>query len=462
MELLAVITVLMIIPKYKSVQIYTDSNNVITKFNAQKSLSFRKKFKENNFLLWELLECIIQELQIKITFHKVRAHTGDFWNDQADNLAKEGRNLCSIFEHNNYSKYKGILQWYGHNIDTNSRNFIKKINQTRIDINLSRLNRLQDDNKAISSTLKNIDTVTSKEGLNTQYIKKVDREKYNDKPRKFVNLKVDREKSFKIKKMFNELPTMENLKKRFPKLYPTLSMCPRCEDKPEDIIHLWECRKADNDMLFVQNRAKERLQKLLYYNSEKFKDIDSLMTSLFPFFRTKKNLNRYNESSSKFYSNIPEKKNKLDYTYVWDGKNCLDNLLRGWIPKDLSDIIISNMKMQSKKFVNNLILKWLGKINSLFFDLIWVKRNEDMINWEKEHNISKQDKKKKRSNEKAHKSIKDFSNKSNVSKSRKNNRENQKRSKSGKKKNTVHYIDEILYNSIRKLVFGYNFKFTLE
>ena len=109
MELLAVITVLMIIPKYKSVQIYTDSNNVITKFNAQKSLSFRKKFKENNFLLWELLECIIQELQIKITFHKVRAHTGDFWNDQADNLAKEGRNLCSIFEHNNYSKYKGIL-----------------------------------------------------------------------------------------------------------------------------------------------------------------------------------------------------------------------------------------------------------------------------------------------------------------------------------------------------------------
>src|SRR5947208_11593431 len=94
------------------------------------------------------------------------------------------------------------------------------------------------------------------------------------------------------------------------------------------VIHLWECRKADNNMLIVQNRVKECLQKLLYYNSEKFKDIDSLMTSLFPFFRTKKNLNRYNESSSKFYSNIPEKKNKLDYTYVWNGKNSLDNLLR--------------------------------------------------------------------------------------------------------------------------------------
>jgi len=119
----------------------------------------------------------------------------------------------------------------------------------------------------------------------------VDRDKYNDKPKKFVNLKVDREKSFKIKKMFNELPTMENLKKRFPKLYLKLSMYPRCRDKSEDIIHLWECRKADNDILFVQNRAKERLQKLLYYNSEKFKDIDGLMTLLFPFFRTKKNLN---------------------------------------------------------------------------------------------------------------------------------------------------------------------------
>ena len=52
------------------------------------------------------------------------------------------------------------------------------------------------------------------------------------------------------------------------------------------------------------------------------------------------------------------------------------------------------MKIQSKKFVNSLILKWLGKINSLFFDLIWVKRNEDMLNWEKEHNILKQDKEK--------------------------------------------------------------------
>jgi len=125
--------------------------------------------------------------------------------------------------------------------------------------------------------------------------------------------------------------------------------------------------------------------------------------------------------------------NKLDYTYVWDGKNCLDNLLRGWILKDLSDIIISNMKIPSKKFVNSLILKWLGKINSLFFDLIWVKRNEDMLNWKKEHNISKQDKKKKCLNEKTHKFIKDFSNKSNVSKSRKNNRENQKRSSKSNK-----------------------------
>jgi hypothetical protein len=204
------------------------------------------------------------------------------------------------------------------------------------------------------------------------------------------------------------------------------------------------------------------MRKLLYYNDKKFKNIDELMSSLYPFFKTRKLLKRHTELSSIFYSSKPGYNYKQDYTYVWDKKNSMDNILRGWIPKDLFDIILANMKSPSKKFVKELIFKWMGKVNDLFFNFIWKNRNSDMMLWEERHNIKKLDKKHKK---------KQFYSKSGLDKdnkkpestiSRKNNRERKRRGMSGKKKNTVHYIDELLYSSIKILIFGYDFKFTLE
>jgi hypothetical protein len=309
----------------------------------------------------------------------------------------------------------------------------------------------------------NIETVASRETTNIQYIKKRDREKYKNNPKRFVNLNIDKEKSFKIKKLFNELPTMENLKKRFPKVYLKNFKCPRCEEHNEDISHLWNCRIADNDVVFIQRRSSERLRKLLNYNSNKFHNIDDLIESLFPFSKTVKNLKSHNKASADYYSIKPEYNYKLDYTYIWDEKKFMDDILRGWIPKDLFDTILSNMKSPIKKFNKDLIFKWMGKVNNLFFNHIWIKRNEDMINWEKQHNISKQDKKKKRYYDKKSKDqLKKSIVKSDTEISRKNNREYKKRAMNGKKKNTVNYIDDLLYIEIKTFIFGFYLKFTLE
>ena len=91
MELMAVLTLIIVLPKHSKVEIHTDSNNVITKFSKFRNIiSFRKKLKEKNLLLWELLFEVIKRFDINVKFKKVKAHSGNIHNDKADSLAKSG------------------------------------------------------------------------------------------------------------------------------------------------------------------------------------------------------------------------------------------------------------------------------------------------------------------------------------------------------------------------------------
>ena len=61
MELLAVLTLVSILPQHSEITIRTDSNNVITKFEKFKgNITFRRKIKENNLVFWEVLFEIIK------------------------------------------------------------------------------------------------------------------------------------------------------------------------------------------------------------------------------------------------------------------------------------------------------------------------------------------------------------------------------------------------------------------
>src|SRR5436190_3491450 len=61
MELLAVLTLVSILPQNSEITIRTDSSNVITKFEKFKgNITFRRKIKENNLVFWEVLFEIIK------------------------------------------------------------------------------------------------------------------------------------------------------------------------------------------------------------------------------------------------------------------------------------------------------------------------------------------------------------------------------------------------------------------
>ena len=96
--------------------------------------------------------------------------------------------------------------------------------------------------------------------------------------------------------------------------------------------------------------------------------------------------------NSNFYKRFDDKKSKLEYTYVWNNLDSMDSILQGWIPHRLVNILKCYMKKESKKFIKNLLIKWLGKVDSFFFELIWKKRNDDMIIWEENHGINKNQK----------------------------------------------------------------------
>jgi hypothetical protein len=311
----------------------------------------------------------------------------------------------------------------------------------------------------------------SKELLNTPYIKKNnnkgekndddDERKKNDsqsdnKPSKhrksFMNLKLDQEKAFKVKKFINDLPTMENQIKRFPKIYKGSSLCSRCNKYKETLEHLWECPNADNDTLFIQRYSKERFRKLVYH-SGKFIRIDDLMNELFPFFKIKKNLKRHTAENAKFYKNLG--KTKLDWLYIWDQKDSMDTIFKGIVPRSLIEIMLKYQKTSSLAIIKQILIKWMGKINSLFYERIWKKRNDDMIQWEQSKGITKRlkmnrvnsrkGKNKKKTNQPLPKAS--------------SNRERLKRENRACKQITGHLIDLELYEKIKK-VMGLN-KFIL-
>ena len=164
-------------------------------------------------------------------------------------------------------------------MDTKVRTFIKQINEHRIDIKLNLLNRI---NELSSTSYSQNDMIIEKqwsiEAINAT------NSKSKENSLQYLSIKQDKNKAFYIKKLYNELPTMEILKKLKPKVYKDDFLCPRCDDKKETINHLWFCVKADNDILHLQRIAKDKLIKWIK-KSDKFRNVDLLIDELFHFSR---------------------------------------------------------------------------------------------------------------------------------------------------------------------------------
>jgi len=112
-KLFSIITAISTAPRNSIVNIFTDSQSVISKFNnLQLNLSHSNKlFKFNSWPIWHTLLNIIKSHKLQIIFHKVQAHSDNNLNEQADSLAKQHPSsaLLSFNYTNLYNPYH-ILQ----------------------------------------------------------------------------------------------------------------------------------------------------------------------------------------------------------------------------------------------------------------------------------------------------------------------------------------------------------------
>ena len=238
-EALAIFTSLLTIPESKKVRIFTDSQICIDTFNKLRrphpKFSKKRLLKIKNWSIWTKIIEMVQSKDLTVELIKVKAHNGDFFNDKADMLVKEALNLPPI--EINQQETGPIISppaWNNIPIDISIREFVKELNKKSINYQWTN----QDRNKKFFSK-----EITNEESYEWSFLWNKQRKK-----RQSTSINSSKRKAFWIKSTQNELPTLDNLAIRKPKLYREHQTCPLCLTEKETRKHLFCCRATQGKL----------------------------------------------------------------------------------------------------------------------------------------------------------------------------------------------------------------------
>src|SRR2546429_340693 len=94
---MAILAALISVPPNASINIFTDSESYIKKFQELQSLGFQLSTRQilkinNNLHIWNIICEIIFSNHLTVNLHYVKAHSGNQWNDYIDKECKELHN----------------------------------------------------------------------------------------------------------------------------------------------------------------------------------------------------------------------------------------------------------------------------------------------------------------------------------------------------------------------------------
>ncbi|CAB4409384.1 unnamed protein product [Rhizophagus irregularis] len=206
-ETMALLTALSTCPNLGRITIYTDSQATIDSFHKTKNLhctSPRRYNKVNNNILWSSIHYIIKELSLRVHLIKVKAHSGNAFNDIADVQAKLGRTqaIPTVILHDHLSHQNITLNW---NEEIPLDKDVQSTKDHLIDWALS--------SKWFGYNGRN-DMTSS---LHSKDIK------------------------WRIRCSTLTLPTLDILNRNFPLVIKDRMNCLLCDTVNESNIHLWEC-----------------------------------------------------------------------------------------------------------------------------------------------------------------------------------------------------------------------------
>jgi hypothetical protein len=189
--------------------------------------------KEKNWLLWMRIINTIQRKQINIKLSKVQAHSGNKFNEIADNLAKEGKEEEELeWNEPPFALWKATPIWNRIPIEISIREFIKEYNKKEILVKWTKQNRIQ---KIWSQEIQ--------EQKNFKWNIVWERNRMGNSLN--TSIKQNKERTFGIKLMHNELPTLDNLEKRRPDIYFGKTTCVMYQSEKETLDHLLSCKYTE-------------------------------------------------------------------------------------------------------------------------------------------------------------------------------------------------------------------------
>jgi ribonuclease HI len=212
-ELMAILSAIITAPRNCSIQIYTDSQSVISKYHSIMHSSSALQYTNTPyFSIWNTLINLIKAYKLTIQFHKVIAHQNDEFNNLADQLAHNHYNLpyLTFISHNLYNTH---LTYNLDNfpIELPIRRCIRTICHAQIYALWSSQNRFQQ----WSQILSDINWPATWLYINNN--QKISKITHSFQSSIF--------RSFRVKILLDDLPTPHILHKRYPSISPICHQC---------------------------------------------------------------------------------------------------------------------------------------------------------------------------------------------------------------------------------------------
>ncbi|CAB4431674.1 unnamed protein product [Rhizophagus irregularis] len=170
---------------------------------------------------------------------------------------------------------------------------------------------------------------------------------------------------FRLQLWFDELPLMSRLRFRYPGLYADNSLCPNCGIFMETLEHFFTCSPdepiIDEGFLPIpsQNRLLELLDRFLNRLAQKASTCPKAQLDMNALFSQLRALPSIGFSSLQDYSVT------LKLTGLW--------FLRGFIPRDLSSLIISSSGLPWRA-ASKIILRQFLKLHREIYHQLWRPR----------------------------------------------------------------------------------------
>ena len=181
---------------------------------------------------------------LTIVLHKVKAHSGDLYNEKVDQLAKQCYDSSAILFNLNHLKQHHI-SYNGMCVTVPIRPFIQDITQS---ITYNNFQHLFVINKhhylnihwLATAFYLNDNIATARTSYEASAVKKK-----------------------KYQRLMELLPTMEVLKVRHPNVFNQNWLCVRCESDDETFNHIWECLTSWTSMKSIIHNSQLFLRDLI-------------------------------------------------------------------------------------------------------------------------------------------------------------------------------------------------------